>query len=151
MRPVFPEMLERFARLLRNPAEAWQGGIVRLPAWVEKGPDGKPYRPWCAFWISLRTGLVSQKMNTHTEANDPASLLEALVEFGLDRQLAGCRPGRVEVATEKLAGYLRLALGHAGVAVTVAKDLTAVKEILARLGGYMSESRCRRLRRTDPA
>jgi hypothetical protein len=64
-------MLTRFARLPRKPAEVWQGGIVRMPAWVEKGPDGKPYRPWGAFWVSLRTGLVNQKMNTETGANDP--------------------------------------------------------------------------------
>ncbi len=137
MSPLTPEMLARFARLPRNPAEAWQGGMVRMPAWVEKGPDGKPYRPWGAFWVSLRTGLVNQKMNTETGANDPVLLLEALLEFGLDRQLAGCRPGRVEVATEELAAYLRQALGNAGVAATVAKDLTAVKEILAHLGGHM--------------
>ena len=137
MSPISPEMLTRFARLPRNPAEVWQGGIVRMPAWVERGPDGKPYRPWGAFWVSLRTGLVNQKMNTETGANDPALLLEALLEFGLDRQLAGCRPSRIEVATEELAAYLRRALGDAGVSVTVTKELGAVKELLAHLGGHM--------------
>jgi tetratricopeptide (TPR) repeat protein len=130
-------MLAHFARLPRNPAEAWQGGIVRMPAWVDKGPDGKPYRPWCAFWVSLRTGLVNQKMDTETGANDPALLLEALLEFGLNRQLAGCRPSRVEVATEELAGYLRQALGDASVAVTVVKELAVLKAVLADLGSHM--------------
>ena len=137
MSPITPEMLTRFARLPRNPAEVWQGGIVRMPAWVEKGPDGKPYRPWAAFCISLRTGLVHQKMNTETGANDPALLLEALLEFGLDRKLAGCRPSRVEVVNEELATYLRPALADAGVAVTVTKELAALKEVLAHLGGHM--------------
>jgi tetratricopeptide (TPR) repeat protein len=135
--PITPEILTRFARLPRNPAEVWQGGIVRMPAWVEKGPNGKPYRPWCAFWVSLRTGLVNQKMNTDTGANDPALLLEALLDFGLDRKLAGCRPSRVEVASEELAAYLRQALGDAGVAVTVTKDLAALNEVLVHLGGHM--------------
>jgi len=134
---IAPDMLVRFARLPRNPAEVWQGGIVRMPAWVEKGPDGKPYRPWGAFLVSLRTGLVNQKMNTETGANDPVLLLEALLEFGLDGKLAGCGPGRVEVASEELAAYLRHALGDAGVAVTVTKELAALKEVLASLGGHM--------------
>jgi hypothetical protein len=137
MSPVSPEMLERFARLPRNPAEAWQGGIVRMPAWVENGPDGKPYRPWVAFWVSLGTGRVNQKMNAETGANDPALLLEALLEFGLDRKLAGCRPSRVEVANEELASYLRQALVDTGVVVTVTTELGALKEVLAHLGGHM--------------
>jgi hypothetical protein len=45
MSPVSPDMLARFARLPRNPAEVWQRAIVRMPAWVEQGPDGKPFRP----------------------------------------------------------------------------------------------------------
>ena len=55
-----PESLTRFARLPRNPAEVWQGGLVRLPFWIEQGP-------------------------------------------------AGCRPGRIEVADEECAAYLRRA------------------------------------------
>lgn len=137
MHPIAPDMLTRFARLPRNAAEVWQGGIVRMPAWVEKGPDGKPYRPWGAFWVSLWSGRVNQKMNTETGANDPALLLEALLEFGLDRKLAGCRPSRVEVANEQLATYLRNALADAGVVVTVTKELGALKEVLAHLGGHM--------------
>jgi len=137
MHPIAPDMLTRFARLPRNAAEVWQGGIVRMPAWVEKGPDGKPYRPWGAFWVSLWSGRVNQKMNTETGANDPALLLEALLEFGLDRKLAGCRPSRVEVANEELATYLRNALADAGVVVTVTKELGALKEVLAHLGGHM--------------
>jgi len=137
MSPISPDMLTRFARLPRNPSEVWQGGIVRMPAWVEKGPEGKPYRPWGAFWVSLRTGLVNQKMNTETGANDPALLLEALLEFGLDRKLAGCRPSRVEVVNEDVAAHLRQAFGESGVVVTVAKELVALKEVLAHLGGHM--------------
>jgi hypothetical protein len=41
-------------------AEIWQGGIVRLPAWIDnkEDPAGPPYRPAGALWVSLRTGLV---------------------------------------------------------------------------------------------
>jgi tetratricopeptide (TPR) repeat protein len=138
MGPISPDMLTRFGRLPRNPAEVWQGGMVRLPAWVEKGPDGKPYRPWGAFWVSLWSGRVNQKVSSGTGTNDPALLLEALLEFGLTRELAGCRPSRVEVADEALARYLRGALVNAGIAVSVTKDLAALKDVLAHLAEHMS-------------
>ena len=137
MHAIPSNMLARFARLPRNPAEVWQGGIVRLPAWVEKGPDGKPYRPWGAFWVSLWSGRVNQKMNTETGANDPALLLDALLEFGVNREMAGCRPSRVEVANEDLGAYLRDALADAGVAVSVKKDLGTLTEVLAHLAAHM--------------
>jgi tetratricopeptide (TPR) repeat protein len=138
MSPISPDMLTRFGRLPRNPAEVWQGGAVRIPAWVEKGPDGKPYRPWGAFWVSLRTGVVHEKSDSDGELPAPTLMLEALLEFGLTRELAGCRPSRVEVADEELAAYLRKALTDAGVAVSVTKDLAAVKDVLAHLAEHMS-------------
>ena len=138
MSPISPDLLTRFGRLPRNPAEVWQGGMVRLPAWVEKGPDGKPYRPWVALWVSLWSGRVNQKISSGTGTNDPALLLEALLEFGLTRELAGCRPSRIEVADEALATYLRGALTDAGVAVSVTKDLAALKDVLANLAEHMS-------------
>jgi tetratricopeptide (TPR) repeat protein len=138
MSPIPPDMLSRFGRLPRNPAEVWQGGAVRIPAWVEKGPGGKPYRPWGAFWVSLRTGIVHEKSGPDGEVPAPALMLEALLEFGLKRELAGCRPSRIEVADEALATYLRGALTDAGVAVSVTKDLAAVKDVLAHLAEHMS-------------
>jgi tetratricopeptide (TPR) repeat protein len=138
MSPVSPEMLARFARLPRNPAEVWQGGAVRIPAWVENGPDGKPYRPWGAFWVSLRTGVVHEKSDSGGGIPAPALMLEGLLEFGLKRELAGCRPSRVEVADEALATYLRGALVNAGIAVSVTKDLAALKDVLAHLAEHMS-------------
>ena len=68
----------------------------------------------------------------------PALMLEALLEFGLKRELAGCRPSRIEVADEALATYLRDALTDAGVAVSVTKDLAALKDVLAHLAEHMS-------------
>jgi tetratricopeptide (TPR) repeat protein len=136
--PVSPEMLARFARLPRNPAEVWQGGAVRIPAWIEKGPDGKPYRPWGAFWVSLRTGVVQEKSASDGGVPAPDLMLEALLEFGLKRELAGCRPNRIEVADEALATHLRGALLNTGIAVSVTKDLAALKDVLAHLAEHMS-------------
>jgi tetratricopeptide (TPR) repeat protein len=91
--------------------ETWQGGLLRMPAWIEKGPDGKPYRPWAALWVSRRTGLVHMKMEAECGAHDPALALEALVEFALNKKLAEYRPARPEVPDEELCVHLVRALG----------------------------------------
>lgn len=137
MSPVSPALIARFAQLPRNSAEVWQGGLVRLPAWVEKGPEGKPYRPWAGFWVSLRTGLVHMKMEPEFGAHDAALALEALVEFGLNKKLAGCRPARLEVPDEELGAYLVRTLGDDRLTFKASKDLRAVKQTLAHYGEYM--------------
>lgn len=45
MSVVSPLRITRFAQLPRHTAEIWQGSLVCLPARVEHGPDGRPYRP----------------------------------------------------------------------------------------------------------
>lgn len=85
-------IVERFKRLPRRSGERWQGGLVRLPSWVLKGPGGKPYRPWAGMWISRTTGLVHLKVEAEDGGHDWTLALDALLEFGLKRNLAGCRP-----------------------------------------------------------
>jgi hypothetical protein len=45
-------MLGRFTRLALRSQETWQGGIVRMPTWVENQTDkaGPPFRPLGALW-----------------------------------------------------------------------------------------------------
>lgn len=137
MSPISSSLIARFAELPRNSVEAWQGGLVRLPTWIEKGPDGKPYRPWGAIWVSLRTGLMNLKIEPEVGAHDPALALETLLEFGLNRKLAGCRPARLEVADDELGAYLVRTLGDEHLTFKVSKDLRAVKQVLAHYGKYM--------------
>jgi tetratricopeptide (TPR) repeat protein len=113
---------------------------VRLPTWIEKGPDGKPYRPWGAVWVSLRTGLVNLKIEPEFGAHDPALALETLLEFGLNRKLAGCRPARLEVVDEELGAYLVRTLGDDRLTFTVTRDLPAVKQVLADYAAHVSGS-----------
>ena len=54
----------RFMRLPRRSDERWQGGLVRLPSWVDE-PDG-PFRPWAAVWVSRRTGLAHHRLDCHS-------------------------------------------------------------------------------------
>ncbi len=140
MSPVSPLLIARFAQLPRNSAEAWQGGLVRLPTWIEKGPDGKPYRPWAAIWVSLRSGLMNLKMGPERGGHDPTLALETLLEVGLNKKLAGCRPARLEVADEELGAYLVRTLGDEHLTFTVSRDLRAIKQVLVHYGEYVNRA-----------
>lgn len=130
--------IERFRRLPRDGGERWQGGLVRLPGWVEEGPDGKPYRAWAGVWVSLTTGLIHLKVEPEPGAHDWTLALEALLEFGLGGALAGRRPGNLEVAGEELGTRLRDALGDRDLGLTVSRDLPAVRQVLARMSEEMA-------------
>ncbi len=69
-----------------------------MPMWVD-GPDGTPYRPWGAVWVSLETGLVNMKL---AEFNgDPGPLaLDAMLELGF--RFAQTRPSAIQVADKAL-------------------------------------------------
>ncbi len=90
--------------------------------------------------MSLRTGLVHMKIEPEFGAHDPALALEMLVEFGLNKKLAGCRPARLEVADEDLGAYLVRALGDGGLAFTVSRDLRAVKQVLAHYSEHVNKA-----------
>jgi tetratricopeptide (TPR) repeat protein len=137
MSPIAPQTITRFARLPRLPGEVWQGGLFRMPTWVEDGPDEKPYRPWGAVWVSSLSGRVTQRLEPEPGAHGPALALEALLEFGLEKELVGCRPVRLEVPDAELAVYLRQALGEASLAVSVVQDQPAVKLLLADFAEHM--------------
>jgi tetratricopeptide (TPR) repeat protein len=137
MSPIAPQTITRFARLPRLPGEVWQGGLFRMPTWVEDGPEGKPYRPWGAVWVSSLSGRVTQRLEPEPGAHGSALALEALLEFGLEKELVGCRPVRLEVPDAELAAYLRQALGEASLAVSVVRDQPAVKLLLADFAEHM--------------
>src|SRR3954454_3705414 len=92
--------LSRFRRLPQRAGEAWQGGIVRLPMWIENpaDPEGPPLRATGAIWVSLRTGLVHMDLAKEGEEATPELALATLLEFGLKwaKELDG-RPARLEV------------------------------------------------------
>ncbi len=150
-------IVERFKRLPRRSGERWQGGLVRLPSWVAKGPDGKPYRPWAGMWISRTTGPVHLKIEPKPGQHDWTLALDALLEFGLKGTLAGCRPGGLEVADEDLGRRLLDALGDSDLGLAVSPDLPAVRQALAEMAEYVEGAplppavldATRRDRRTD--
>ncbi|HSC70525.1 MAG TPA: hypothetical protein VLH58_04180, partial [Candidatus Methylomirabilis sp.] len=108
---ISPQLLGRFAKLPLMAGEVWQGGLVRLPSWVKGAPGGNPYRPWAALWVSLRTGRIHLDVQPEGGGRDPGLALTGLLEFGLNRKLAGCRPSRLEVTDEETAAFLARELG----------------------------------------
>ena len=107
MAQVSPLMLARFTRLPRRSADTWQGGVLRMPMWVD-GPDGTPYRPWGGVWVSLETGLANAKL-TESNEGDGTLALEALLELGF--KFARTRPAAIQVADKALGEQIARALG----------------------------------------
>jgi len=121
----------RFMRLPRRLDERWQGGLVRLPSWVDE-PDG-PFRPWAAVWVSRSTGLAHMKLEAERDSHDWTLLLDTLIEFGLKRGLVECRPAVLEVADEDLGHRVREALGDRDLEIASAPGLPAVQAVLAAM------------------
>ena len=124
----------RFMRLPRRSDERWQGGLVRLPSWVDE-PDG-PFRPWAAVWVSRSSGLVHVEIERERSSHDWTLSLDALIAFGLKRGLVECRPAVLEVADEDLGHRVREALGDRGLEIALAPGLPAVQEVLAAMSEH---------------
>jgi hypothetical protein len=131
-----PLALGRFKQLPQRSGEVWQGGLVRLPAWIDHptDPEGEPYRPSGALWVSLRTGLIHLALPPQGTAPSSEFALSALLEFGLkwSKGLEG-RPARVEVRDPALRDALADPLGKMATALAVVDDLAAVREALNNL------------------
>lgn len=123
----------RFNTLPRRADDEWQGGVVRLPSWVERGPGGRPYRPWAGFWISRNTGFVHLKVEPAPDAHGWTLALETLLEFAAQRHLAGYRPGRLQVCDGDLGARLIEAIGDPELGLTVLSDLPAVRQALSTM------------------
>lgn len=123
--------LERLKRLPQRDDEVWQGGLLRLPAWIEEGPT--PYRPWTALWVSARTGLVGLGDVVRPEERSVDLATSALVTFACDEQLAGYRPARVEVRDAGLAEELGAWLAGTGIEVAYRERLPELDSVMAAM------------------
>ena len=131
-----PIALGRFKQLPQRSNEIWQGGLVKLPAWVDNpvDPDGPPYRPTGALWISLRTGVPYLAFPEEGEVGNADLALKALIEFGLkeSKKLAG-RPSIVQVRDTRLADALSASLSALNTSVVLVEEMPAVAEALHSL------------------
>jgi len=137
MPPVPSLVIARFKRLPRRSAEAWQGGLVRVPTWVE-APDGTARRPWAAVWVSLATGMVNVQLEAGDVAPDSTLALQSLTDLGF--KFARCRPARLEVADEALGAQLAAALADPELAVTVRDGLPAVHQMVRQMAAQLEDA-----------
>jgi tetratricopeptide (TPR) repeat protein len=137
-----PLAFGRFKQLPQRTSEVWQGGLVRLPAWIDNptDPAGPPYRPIGALWVSLRTGLIHVDVPPEGSSASAEFALSALLEFGLKwaKELEG-RPGRIEVPDAALRDALAGYLANLFTTVVIVDDLPAVREALTNLEAAASD------------
>lgn len=131
-----PLALGRFKRLPQRSGEVWQGGLVRLPGWIDHptDPDGDPSRPVGALWVSLRTGFIHLAIPDEGVPATPELALAALLEFGLkgSKGLEG-RPSRIEVQDAVLRDALSEPLSRLATAIDVVADMPAVRAAVRTL------------------
>ncbi|MFH1268438.1 MAG: hypothetical protein ABIK89_22175, partial [Planctomycetota bacterium] len=119
--------------------EVWQGGLLRMPAWITKeGPE--PFRPYIPIWVAVSADKVHTGELLHPAERDPAAAVAALIDFALESEHGGYRPDRVEVADAELAEALAL-LGEAGIEVRVVERLEAVERVLDTMPGFADGGR----------
>ena len=124
--------ISRFSRAAQID-DVWEGAIEPVPSWVDEGPDGNPYRPLAAFWVSTTRRFAHFKFldeDGTTQASREAASLAALDEMANSPKLAQYRPAALRVRDETLAATLRDAVAGTGTTVEVVKDLPIITAFL---------------------
>jgi tetratricopeptide (TPR) repeat protein len=127
----------RYKRLAVRSADTWQGGLFRLPMWIQEHDTDPPYRPTGAFWRSVRTGLIWLRLEPQPRTADAELALHGLLEFGQkhERELMG-RPARIEVPNAPFAEELRQLLNDRDTTIAVIEHLPEVTDALRDLGEH---------------
>ena len=124
--------IERLKQVPQQKNDVWQGGLVRLPMWA-RNESGKPYRPWAAGWISLKTKFVYMTDPKTQKEIDFETALQSLANFACDKKLTGYRPGKIEVKDPALAKYLSDLLAEANIAVEQRNKLFTFDEMIVQM------------------
>ncbi len=124
--------LDRFKKLLKQPATVWQGGVFKVPMAV-RDDDGTPVQPQMAVWVDPGSGLVSNPQFVEDGLTPLQAALEALVEFGLDGVSPRHRPSAIEVQDAELATFLKGRLSGTGTHVECVESLPAIQIMLDEL------------------
>src|SRR5437879_1305829 len=95
---------ERFKRLPQQRGMIWQGGLVRLPMWLEL-ENKKPTRVTIPLWADPKSHKVSDQPPCEKEPTYD-SALKALIDFSLQEGGPGVRPFAIEVKDAALGAYL---------------------------------------------
>ncbi|MEK7993972.1 MAG: tetratricopeptide repeat protein [Planctomycetota bacterium] len=130
--------VERLKRLPQRTKETWQGGLTRLPMWARE-PDQEPYRPWIAGWISIKTKLIHTSEPRGPQEKTLEMALNTLTDFACNKELAGYRPGKIEVRDSALAEHLGRLLAEAGIEVEQRNKLVTFDQMIADMAEYVED------------
>jgi tetratricopeptide (TPR) repeat protein len=137
--PRTHQFVDRFRQLPVLGREVWQGAVVRLPAWIDPGKGGEPFRPFGAVWTSLSTGRMTVELEPAADEHGPELLLAGLLRFGRqEKKKTGGRTGRLQVADAHTRDWLENALGSAA-HVEVVPRLDALAETLREYTNIATE------------
>ena len=128
--------IEKLKRLPRQDSETWQGGFIRMPAWVT-GETDQPIRPWATFWLAVQPNKISPPELCRPDEKNLSMGLQSLVNFAEDTELTGYCPGRIEVNDAALAEFLEPRLAEASIAVEHKPNLPAFEAAMDSLTRHM--------------
>lgn len=121
-------------RLKAQPQQAddvWFGGLIRLPAW-EPNAQGVPRRLWVLIVLSSRKGTLHHSDPMAAEKITSAVALDVLAKMATTRNLAGYRPGTLQIDDAALAESLEEWLADADIQVRHEPLPPPVQEILTK-------------------
>ena len=124
--------IERLKQIPQQKNDVWQGGLTRLPMWTQD-ESLKPYRPWMASWISLKTKLVYLTEPKARKKIDFETVLQSLANFACDKNLAGYLPGKIQVKDSTLAKYLGDLLAEINIVVEQQNKLFTFDEMIVQM------------------
>ena len=128
--------VKRLKKLPRRADDTWQGGLIRLPGWIT-GESSEPHRPRAPLWTSKKTRAVHLGDPCDPGEVDLDNALQALIDFATDRELAGYRPGRLEVNSADLAEHLSESLSATDIDVSHTRNLKVLREFIRNLTRHM--------------
>jgi tetratricopeptide (TPR) repeat protein len=125
------QLIDRFRRMPALAREVWQGGLARMPAWIDPEDGSEPFRPFCVLWVSLSTGRIDIYLEPARDAHGPDLVLEGLLRFARqEEKVLNGRASRLQVADAAIREYLEQALATADVHVELVPHLGAFDDAL---------------------
>jgi tetratricopeptide (TPR) repeat protein len=111
-----------------EPADTWQVGFVRYPAWVEE--DGEFFRPRVALAVSAETGRIGTSPLDRNGGDDVEAVKAAMDSL---EEAAGTRPATIEVEEQGVADALAEVFAGRGIEVICREGLPLLAEPVREL------------------
>ncbi len=135
---MFNLYFERLNQLTQHFEETWQGGA--MPAALFSATSGDlpltfdtdlESGPRVGYWVSLASGISCTSDPKAIGRSKEVVVLDALVQFACDPQLAGYRPGCIEITDEAVGNFLKKELKGTGIEVRIVEQAHVVRQVFA--------------------